>query len=118
MTTPSIPSGLKPSLIRTLVPLLIGPLIARFGLNPDDPNTLLLAGAGLSYLYYVLVRVIETKYPKVGYLLGIAKAPAYSPAPAPQPEPVVIGTYAKPGGVPAAEFPDGDNLDSTTYRDI
>lgn len=78
---------LSPALVRTLVPIVIGPLVARFfpGVNVEDPNTLLLVSGAVSYLYYVLIRLCETKYPKLGYLLGIAKAPAYASGPGPSP---------------------------------
>jgi hypothetical protein len=88
MTTPALTSnGLGTSMVRTLVPILIGPVIARFcpGLDPKDPNVLLMVSAVASYLYYVVVRVLELKAPKLGYLLGIAKAPAYSPKESPSP---------------------------------
>ena len=80
-------TDLAPSLIRTLVPLVAGPVIARFGFDVTDPDTLALATAVFGWLYYVLVRLIETKYPSFGYLLGIAKAPAYSAEPSPSPGP-------------------------------
>jgi hypothetical protein len=32
----------------------------------------------VSGAYYEIVRVIETKYPKAGWLLGVPKAPTYS----------------------------------------
>ena len=80
-------TDLMPSLIRTLVPILVGPLVARFGLDVTDPDDLALVSAVISYAFYVLVRVVETKFPVAGYLLGIAKAPAYSPEPSPSPGP-------------------------------
>jgi len=71
------------SYIRTAVPIVIGALVAWLagkGINvPADliaPTTALitvLAGA----LYYIIVRKLETKWPKVGVLLGVAKAPEY-----------------------------------------
>jgi len=82
-----VDSNLSPSLIRTLVPLITGRILARImpGIDPNDPNVLLAASAGFAWLYYTVIRVVETKWPKLGWLLGIAKAPAYSPAPAPSP---------------------------------
>lgn len=71
------------SYIRTAVPLVVGALVAWLavkGINvPVEfiaPTTALitaLAGA----LYYVIVRKLEAKYPKVGVLLGVAKQPEY-----------------------------------------
>lgn len=78
-------ADLMPSLIRTLVPIVVGPLVARFGLDVNDPDNLALVSAVISYLFYVLVRLVETRYPAFGYLLGIAKQPAYSPEPSPSP---------------------------------
>ena len=80
-------TDLMPSLIRTLVPILVGPFVARFGLDVTDPDDLALVSAVISYAFYVLVRVVETRWPAFGYLLGIAKAPAYSPEPSPSPGP-------------------------------
>lgn len=89
MTTPGTQtSGLGTSFVRTLVPIVIGPVIARImpGVDPHDPNVLLVVSAIASYVYYVVVRLLELKAPQVGYLLGIAKAPAYSSAPSPSPD--------------------------------
>lgn len=80
-------TDLAPSLVRTLAPLIAGPVIARFGFDVTDPDTLALATAVFGWLYYVLVRLVETKWPTFGYLLGIAKAPAYSTEPSPSPGP-------------------------------
>lgn len=90
---------LSPALIRTLVPIVVGPLAARFfpGVDIQDPDLLLLTSAVITYVYYVVVRVVEDKFPKAGYFLGIAKRPVYSPEPAPSPgnderlEAVVVG---------------------------
>lgn len=77
-------ADLAPSLIRTIVPLIIGPVLARFcpGLTANDPTVLLGASAVFSYLYYVIVRMLELKAPTLGYLLGMAKAPTYVTPPA------------------------------------
>lgn len=80
-------ADLMPSLIRTLIPIIVGPLVARFGLDVTDPDNLALVSAVLSWGFYVLVRVVETRWPAFGYLLGIAKQPAYSAAPSPSPGP-------------------------------
>lgn len=82
-------SDLTPSFVRTLVPLVIGPLAARYapGIDTSDPDVLLALSAVIGWAYYVLVRLIETRFPRLGYLLGIAKTPAYSPAPPPSPGP-------------------------------
>lgn len=80
-------TDLMPSLIRTLVPIVVGPLVARFGLDVTDPNNLALVSGVVAYVFYVLVRLVETHWPAAGYLLGIAKQPAYSSQPSPSPGP-------------------------------
>lgn len=85
MTTPVPVSGaadLAPSFIRTLVPLIVGPLIARYGFDANDPTTAIMISAAASYLYYVISRVLELKAPTLGYLLGVAKQPTYVSPPA------------------------------------
>ena len=69
--------------------MVVGPLVAKFapGVDTESENALLLISAVVGYLYYVFVRVVETKFPQAGYFLGIAKAPAYSNEPAPSPGP-------------------------------
>lgn len=112
-------NDLTPAFVRTAVPLIVGPLVARFGFNADDPTvTALLAGV-IGWLYYVAVRLIELKAPTFGYLLGIAKAPAYSHQPPPQPAPQLaedhpasgIKVYAGviPSGAITAERFQGDD---------
>ena len=76
-----------PAFVRTLVPIVVGPLVARFGFDVTDPNTLAVVIAVASYLWWVLVHTVEMRWPSFGYLLGVAKAPAYSTAPAPSPGP-------------------------------
>lgn len=76
------------SIIRTLVPLLAGhllALLAAVGLNLDTAGQGALTdwlGVTLSGVYYVVVRLVETKVPAVGWLLGLAKSPdSYSETP-------------------------------------
>lgn len=80
-------SSQAPAFVRTLVPFIVGPLVARAGFDVTDPNTLAIVTAVSGYLWYVLVHTVELRYPQFGYLLGIAKAPAYSTEPAPSPGP-------------------------------
>lgn len=62
------------SIIRTIVPILLGVLTAAIA-NPPK------AGAGLggfiAIAYAVVVRAVEQKYPKAGVLLGVKGAPSY-----------------------------------------
>lgn len=76
-----------PAFVRTLVPFVVGPLVARLGFDVTDPNTLAVVTAVAGYLWYVVVHTVELRWPQFGYLLGVAKAPAYSPEPAPSPGP-------------------------------
>jgi hypothetical protein len=71
------------SYIRTIVPALVGALVAWLiaqGINiPDnivEPTTALLTALSAA-LYYIIVRKLESKYPKLGVLLGVAKKPVY-----------------------------------------
>lgn len=76
------------SLIRTLVPIVAGTLLAwlaRIGLDIDVAGEDAL-GTWFESLfigaYYLVVRWVETKVPQVGWLLGLAKSPdSYSAAP-------------------------------------
>lgn len=78
-----------PAYARTASPIAAGPIIitiARlFGLDLTVDQALGLVPV-LSFLYYVVVRALEYKFPVVGYALGIPKQPAYSDEPAPSPK--------------------------------
>jgi uncharacterized membrane protein (DUF441 family) len=71
------------SQIRTYVPIVVGALVAwlaTLGLNLDASTQtgLVVALTGVTQaLYYLIIRLIEKKYPKVGVLLGSAKSPEY-----------------------------------------
>jgi hypothetical protein len=71
------------SYIRTVVPYAIGAIVAWLaakGINvPEDliaPTTALITAAA-GTLYYIVVRKLEQKWPKLGVLLGVAKTPEY-----------------------------------------
>lgn len=76
------------SLIRTVVPIIVGSVAAwltKIGLDldPEAYNNL---GIWLtlifSSLYYALVRLLEEKFPQIGWFLGLAKSPdSYSQGP-------------------------------------
>lgn len=81
--------NLSPSLIRTLVPFLVGPLVTRYGIDPNDPELAIIFSALIGYGYYVLARLLEVfGGAKWGYILGLAKAPGYEPGSPVQPAPV------------------------------
>lgn len=75
-------------LIRTVVPALMGQLIAwltTIGITVDQAvvdnfNTMAitLLGVILTGAYYLLVRVLAKKYPKLELLLGSEKKPDYT----------------------------------------
>lgn len=77
-------SDFAASLIRTATPTLVGAGLAALGTvgfhisgayEPviDAGATFVLGG-----LYYAGVRALETKFPKVGWLLGLPQKPVYS----------------------------------------
>lgn len=73
------------SMIRTWVPIGVGALIAwaaTVGLELDgETQTSLIIGLTgvVQAVYYALVRSLENTYPQIGWLLGKAKAPNYTP---------------------------------------
>lgn len=89
-------NNLVTSIIRTVIPVLVGTVITwlqiNLGVTVDDATsaTLVSTATGITIAaYYVAVRWLETRFPKIGWLLGLAKAPGYSdemPPPA-QPAP-------------------------------
>jgi uncharacterized membrane protein (DUF441 family) len=74
------------SLIRTWVPVGVGAVaswLATRGLNLDDQTqaaVTALCTAGLTALYYALVRLAEKKWPQAGILLGHTAKPVYAKA--------------------------------------
>ena len=81
--------ALLPSIVRTIVPVVVGLVItALVRLGVSIPNGLLtdVVSALITALYYTGVRFLETHAgPQWGWLLGLAKAPAYSDGGAPSP---------------------------------
>ena len=77
-------ADLIPSLIRTYVPILVGQVaawLALKGVQLDDAtivaSTAALGGL-LSAVYYLVVRLLEQKFPQLGILLGSTKKPEYT----------------------------------------
>jgi hypothetical protein len=73
--------NLGPSLIRTLVPLLVtllGPFAAR-GLGIDAAQLEQVVSVVLGAVYYLLARLVEQQWPRLGWLLGYPKPPVYEP---------------------------------------
>lgn len=72
------------SVIRTVVPTAVGAIIAWLvSLGIELPATAkdILSPAlafGAAILYYLLVRWLEKRWPKLGILLGVPKQPVYN----------------------------------------
>lgn len=77
-----------PAYARTGAPITAGPIIVAiarvFGLDLTLDQALFLIPV-VSFGYYCLGRALEAYNPKLGYVLGIAKQPAYSKQDAPAP---------------------------------
>lgn len=75
------PVPAAPSFVRTLVPLAVGQIvsyIATLGIVvPGDVETALTVILGFiaTTIWYVAVRFLEQKFPKLGILLGWAETP-------------------------------------------
>jgi len=71
------------SQIRTYAPILIGGLISwlalkGIALDTETQSGLVIAFTGLlQAVYYFLARLLERKFPQLGFLLGSAKTPVY-----------------------------------------
>lgn len=88
------PASLLPSILRTLVPLLVGyfaalPIVRVLGLSNDQMVGLFTAL--VSAVYWLVVRLLEKVAPQFGWLLGYASPPVYAP-------PAVVATNAAKGG--------------------
>lgn len=70
-----------PSIIRTLVPLLVGQIVAFFlsiGLTVSEDQEAAFTtvlGFLVTAVYYLLIRFLEQKFPWIGVLLGWAATP-------------------------------------------
>jgi len=70
-----------PSVIRTVVPLVVGyfaatPIVTVFGLSDESVTSLVTVV--MTALYYLLVRLAEQYIlPPAGWLIGYASAPVY-----------------------------------------
>lgn len=67
------------SIRRTIVPILVGLIMASFlGKYIDDVQELQnVLSSVIAAVYYAVIRVIETKWPKIGILLGAKTQPVY-----------------------------------------
>lgn len=70
-----------PSFVRTLVPVAVGQIVAYIAtlgiVVPGDVETALtvILGFVATTIWYVAVRFLEQKFPKLGILLGWAETP-------------------------------------------
>lgn len=69
-------NDLKASIIRTLTPLIVMGLTS-WGVAIDSARVEAAITAAVGLVFYVVIRVIETKIPKAGWLLGAATQPHY-----------------------------------------
>lgn len=73
-------SDLTPSIIRTAVPLIVGPLVtwaASKGVDIDGETVAGAVAAVVGLVYYVAARLLERRWPALGVLLGSKKTPTY-----------------------------------------
>jgi len=66
--------------IRTFVPIVVGWVIvwlANIGFEVDSTEAVAAVTGAVIAVYYALVRGLAQKWPNVGVLLGINKAPSY-----------------------------------------
>ena len=82
MSTPS-----APSIVRTITPVIVGQIAAYLAtigvVLPDDVMSAVTVVFGFIFtsVYYIVVRWLEQKFPKIGVLLGWAAVPtSYTPA--------------------------------------
>lgn len=81
------PGSLTPSLVRTVVPFVVGSIASWLltrGIDMDEASKAQLTSVVtvvLGAAYYAVVRLGERVRPKLGVLLGMAKAPVYDTAP-------------------------------------
>lgn len=78
-------SNFVTSLIRTYVPIGVGALLAWLAttlgvvIDPSSQAGLVILAVGvLSAAYYWLARILERKWPVLGFLLGAVAKPSYT----------------------------------------
>ena len=68
------------SLIRTLVPMVAGLIVAalaKLGYNLSSDTAVQAVGFAVAFGWYLVARLVETRWPKFGWLLGSPSAPTY-----------------------------------------
>jgi len=69
------------SLIRTVVPIAVGWLVAtlaNIGVDLDETAAVTALTGLVISIYYALARWAESRWPQAGWLLGVPKPPVYS----------------------------------------
>lgn len=90
------------SLVRTIVPIVAGAVASfaiRHGLNIKEAEVSAWLMPVVQGAWYSVPRLLEPRFPWMGWFLGLAKQPAYSPTPLiapPEPAPVVIEEASPP----------------------
>jgi hypothetical protein len=123
---PTIRETLRFALVRTVTPYVVGFLVValvRLGIEFDDATLTNAVTVGVGSVYYAVLKVLETRYPALGVLLGRATPPIYGeqlleleaamPAnvasPAPDVVPVVVPHPLEPPPSPAIpDVPEDD----------
>lgn len=113
------PTQIFPSLVRTIVPMIVGWVIAQLavhGLSLPPGTVEQVVTWLITAAYYGAARVLETRFKPIwGWLLGLPKAPTYQ-APAapsitsPSGSQATVDTPGIPAGAPVdvvADSPDG-----------
>lgn len=83
------PNPQLPAYVRTYIPLLVvllGRELSKHGFNVDNELLNVVVGIVVGAAYYAIIRALEAHKAQFGWLLGVAKQPAYLPGPAPKPE--------------------------------
>lgn len=76
----TLKTSLRTSLIRTFTPILVGfasLALLRLGFHIDDATLASSISSAISFLYYALIRKLETLHPAIGRFLGSATPPVY-----------------------------------------
>lgn len=78
MTT--IREALRHALIRTVTPFVVGfvvVVLVRLGIDIDNATATAAITTALGTIYYAVVKVLESRWPSIGRLLGRALPPLY-----------------------------------------
>ena len=68
------------ALVRTVVPMIVGWVLARLALPAEvAPQLELILTAALTGAYYALVRALSLRWARFGWLLGYPTDPHYEP---------------------------------------